>query len=40
MEDIIEAILGLEIVDEKDLVIDLQELAKKKWEVRKKNSDS
>ncbi len=38
MEDIIEAILGLEIMDEKDTVIDMQELAKKKWEIRKKTS--
>jgi len=39
MEDIIEAILGLEIVDEKDTVIDMQELAKKKWEIRKKKAN-
>jgi len=37
MEDIIETILGLEIMDEKDIEIDLQELAKKKWKIRKKN---
>ncbi len=37
MEDIIETILGLEIMDEKDIEVDMQELAKKKWEVRKKN---
>jgi len=37
MEDIIETILGLEIMDEKDIEIDMQELAKKKWEIRKKN---
>ncbi len=40
MEDIIEAILGFEIVDEKDTVIDMQELAKKKWQSRKKKSNS
>lgn len=37
MEDIIETILGLEIMDEKDIEVDMQELAKKKWEIRKKN---
>jgi CBS domain containing-hemolysin-like protein len=37
MEDIIETILGLEIMDEKDIAVNMQELAKKKWEVRKKN---
>ncbi len=36
MEDIIETILGLEIMDEKDIEINMQELAKKKWEIRKK----
>jgi len=37
MEDIIETILGLEIMDEKDIVVNMQELAKKKWKIRKKN---
>jgi CBS domain containing-hemolysin-like protein len=36
LEDIIETILGLEIVDEKDTEIDMQELAKRIWELRKK----
>jgi CBS domain containing-hemolysin-like protein len=36
MEDIIETILGLEIMDEKDIEVNMQELAKKKWEIRKK----
>ena len=31
MEDIIETLLGLEIVDETDTVIDMQELARKRW---------
>lgn len=35
MEDVIEAILGAEIIDEKDSVADLQELARKKWEIRR-----
>lgn len=34
MEDIIETILGLEIVDESDNVEDLQLLARRNWEVR------
>jgi CBS domain containing-hemolysin-like protein len=37
MEDIIETILGLEIMDEKDIEVNMRELAKKKWEMRKKN---
>jgi CBS domain containing-hemolysin-like protein len=37
MEDIIEAILGLEIMDEKDIEANMQELAKKKWKMRKKD---
>jgi CBS domain containing-hemolysin-like protein len=37
MEDIIEAILGVEIMDEKDIEVNMQELAKKKWKTRKKN---
>ncbi|MCD4681188.1 MAG: hemolysin family protein [Bacteroidales bacterium] len=37
MEDIIETILGLEIMDEKDSEVDMQELARKIWEIRKKN---
>jgi CBS domain containing-hemolysin-like protein len=35
MEDIIEAILGLEIMDEKDIEANMQELARRKWEMRK-----
>lgn len=34
MEDVIETLLGLEIVDEMDAVADLQDLARKKWEER------
>lgn len=34
MEDIIETFLGLEIVDEKDTITDMQEFAKKRWERR------
>lgn len=32
MEDLIETLLGTEIVDESDLVVDLQDHARKKWE--------
>ena len=38
MEDIIETLLGLEIMDESDNVEDLQLLARKKWEDRAKRS--
>lgn len=31
MEDVIETLLGMEIVDEKDAVADLQALAREKW---------
>jgi len=34
MEDIIETLLGLEIVDESDSVVDMQALARKNWEAR------
>jgi len=35
MEDIIETILGLEIVDESDRIIDMQQYARKRWDERK-----
>jgi CBS domain containing-hemolysin-like protein len=38
MEDVIETLLGLEIMDESDNVEDLQQLARRKWEVRAKRS--
>lgn len=34
MEDIVETLLGLEIVDETDSIIDMQELARRKWAER------
>lgn len=34
MEDIIETLLGLEIVDEKDTITDMQEYARKRWKTR------
>lgn len=37
MEDVIETLLGLEIMDESDSVADLQTLARKNWEKRAKN---
>jgi CBS domain containing-hemolysin-like protein len=36
MEDLIETLLGIEIMDETDNVADLQELARKKWQERAK----
>ncbi|MBT8182927.1 MAG: CBS domain-containing protein, partial [Eudoraea sp.] len=38
MEDVIETLLGLEIMDESDNVEDLQLLARKKWEDRAKKT--
>lgn len=38
MEDVIETLLGLEIVDESDSVENLQELARKNWEKRAQRS--
>ncbi len=35
MEDIVETILGLEIIDEKDTVVDMQQLARQQWKERK-----
>lgn len=35
MEDIIETLLGLEIIDEKDSISDMREYAKERWEKRK-----
>lgn len=34
LEDVIETLLGLEIVDESDHIVDMQVLARKKWEER------
>ena len=36
MEDVIETLLGLEIMDESDNVSDLQHMARKSWETRAK----
>jgi len=36
MEDIIETLLGLEIVDEKDNVIDMQKYARERWKMRER----
>lgn len=38
MEDVIETLLGLEIMDESDNVADLQQLARKNWETRAKKA--
>ena len=34
MEDIIESLIGIEIIDEKDTIPDMQEFAKQRWESR------
>ena len=34
MEDVLETLLGLEIVDESDKTVDMQALARKQWEAR------
>lgn len=34
MEDIVESILGLEIIDERDTTVDMQQLAREKWKAR------
>lgn len=39
MEDVIETILGDEIVDERDVVVDMQELARQKWMRRGGNKE-
>jgi CBS domain containing-hemolysin-like protein len=36
MEDVIETLLGFEIMDESDNIADLQHLARKSWETRAK----
>jgi CBS domain containing-hemolysin-like protein len=36
LEDIIETLLGFEIVDEKDRVEDMQQYAKERWRSRQK----
>ena len=40
MEDIIETILGLEIVDESDRITDMQQYAREKWNERKAKYDN
>ena len=40
MEDIIETLLGLEITDENDTVIDMQKYAKEKWAKNKSKKDN
>jgi CBS domain containing-hemolysin-like protein len=36
VEDLLETLLGLEIMDEKDSVADLQRLARERWETRRR----
>jgi CBS domain containing-hemolysin-like protein len=37
LEDILETLLGLEIVDESDTTVDMQELARRLWHARARN---
>ena len=37
MEDLVETLLGIEIVDEADIEEDMQSLARKHWQRRAKN---
>ena len=39
MEDIIETLLGLEIVDEKDTITDMQKYARERWKIRQTKYD-
>jgi CBS domain containing-hemolysin-like protein len=40
MEDVLETLIGLEIVDEMDSVKDMRAMARAKWEVRAKHIQS
>ena len=40
MEDVLETLIGLEIVDEMDSVKDMRAMARAKWEARAKHIDS
>ena len=39
MEDIIETLLGLEIIDEKDTIVDMQQYARERWKTRQAKYD-
>jgi CBS domain containing-hemolysin-like protein len=39
MEDIIETLLGLEIIDEKDTITDMQKFARDRWKERQTKYD-
>lgn len=39
MEDIIETLLGLEIIDEKDTITDMQKYARERWKTRQAKYD-
>ena len=40
MEDVLETLIGLEIVDEMDSVQDMRAMARAKWEARAKHIES
>jgi CBS domain containing-hemolysin-like protein len=39
MEDVLETLLGMEIIDESDSTVDMQALARKNWEARARRND-
>ena len=39
MEDVVETLLGLEITDENDEVVDMQKYAKERWKKRQKKGN-
>ena len=40
MEDIIETLIGLEITDENDTIIDMQKYAKRRWQDKQKKQNT
>jgi CBS domain containing-hemolysin-like protein len=40
LEDIIETLFGIEIIDEKDTVTDMQQYAREQWKIKQKNNKS
>ena len=40
MEDVIETMLGVEIVDESDEAVNMQDMAREKWEQQQKHQEN
>ena len=38
MEDVIETMLGVEIVDENDEAVDMQDMAREKWQLQQQSA--